>query len=663
MKYYLTSILLLLIISICANAQYSIMSPQSMAEIRIDISDRIVYNVYFQGKPVLTNSDIRFQFRQAPPLGDDMKVLNTTVEEINETWTPVLKRKATILNNCRELTIELQETKYPLRKMNLVFRVYDDGIAFRTEFIGPDNKHRYQLTEEITTFNFTDNHVCWAANHENFKSPQEKPYPKRKLSEITDQMLIGLPMTVKVADNCYAAITEAKIKDYPGMYLKPGRANDQHSFVSKLSPIPPKNAPSNYLPTDMDNSVKAIFGFPHQTPWRIIMLGDTPGKLVESEIVMNLNDPCAIPDPSWIKPGMCAWDHWWSGEVKMDNETLKKYIDLASEMGWPYQLIDDQWYGARNNPEADITRPASHIDMPEILAYAKSKNVRCWVWLYWSDINNTDWEKACEIYQNWGIAGVKIDFMDRDDQEMVNWYNWIVTTAANHQLMVNFHGAYKPDGYRRTYPNLLTREGVLGNEWNKWSLLVTPEHMVTLPFTRMLAGPMDFTPGGFLNRTPDKFENHKFGPEFTGKPAQVLGTRALQLAQFVVYDSPLQVVCDAPENFKGQIGVEFLKKVKTMWDDTKIVNGQIGEYITMVRRSGNEWFVGSMTNSEARTLNVKLGFLGEGKYKMIAFEDAPDADVNAEKAVRTSKTVRKDDVVTIKMAPGGGFAAWIEPIK
>jgi alpha-glucosidase len=653
----------LLIISICAHAQFSVRSPQSMTEARIEINDQIVYSVYFQGKPVLEDSGIRFEFRQAPPLGQDMKVLNTSVQEINETWTPVLKRTTTILNNCNELTIELQEKRSPNRRIHLIFRAYNDGVAFRTEFIGPGHNHRYQLTEEITTFNFTANHDCWAANHENFKSPQEKPYPQRKLSEITDQMLIGLPMTVKVSDNCYAAITEAKIKDYPGMYLKPHNSQNNHSFVSKLSPIFPKNAPSNYLPTDVDNSVKAIFGFPHKTPWRVIILGDAPGRLVESEIVMNLNDPCAIEDPSWIKPGMCAWDNWWSGEVKMDNETIKKYIDLASEMGWPYQLIDDQWYGARNNPEADITRPAPHIDMPEILAYAKSKHVKCWLWLYWSDINNSDWDKACETFKNWGVAGVKIDFMDRDDQEMINWYDRVVTSAAKHQLMVNFHGAYKPDGYRRTYPNLVTREGVLGNEWNKWSLLVTPEHMVTIPFTRMLAGPMDFTPGGFLNRTPDKFENHRFGSTYEDKPAQVLGTRALQLAQFIVYDSPMQVVCDAPENFKGQIGVEFLKKVKTMWDDTKIVNGQIGEYITSVRRSGNEWFIGSTTNCQARTLDITLDFLGEGRYNLIAFEDAPDADVNAEKAVRTTKTVRKGDVITIKMASGGGYAAWLEPMR
>jgi len=645
MKRFFLSIICFLSVYVVCNAQYSVMSPHSSVEAKVEVGSQIGYSVYFNGKPVVTNSIIRFEFKQAPPMGDDMTVLKTSAKDINETWTPVLKRTSTILNNCRELTLQMQEKKFPRRLMNLVFRVFDDGVAFRTEFVGSGNNHDYVITDEMVTFNFTADHTCWAANHGSYRSSQENEYFKRKLSDITDQMVIGLPMTVKVADDCYAAITEANITDYAGMYLKPGHSKTGFSVRSNLAPL--LNQP--------ENGDKVNFKFPHKTPWRVIMLGDTPGKLVESEIVMNLNEPCAIADPSWIKPGMAAWDHWWSGEVKVDNETIKKYIDLASEMGWPYQIIDWQWYGMFNNPEADITKVAPQLDMPAILAYAKSKNVKCWVWLYHTDVNRTDWDKACALYESWGIAGVKIDFMDSDDQQMVNWYHRIVKTAAAHHLMVDFHGAYKPDGFRRTYPNMVTREGVLGNEYNKWSLRITPEHLVTLPFTRMLAGPMDFTPGGFLNRTPEKFEN--------GTPAQVQGTRALQLAQFVVYDSPFMVACDHPENYKGQVGAEFLKKVKTMWDDTKILNGQVGEFITSARRSGNEWFIGSMTNSETRTLEIKLDFLGPGKYKMVAFEDAPDAAINAENVMRTSKTVVKDEIVKIRMAPGGGFAAWLEPVK
>lgn len=644
MKRLLLTSLFITVLLIYANAQYSILSPDSKVEAKVNVGDQISYSVNFNGKPVIESSDIRFEFRQAPPMGEEMTVVKNTINDINETWAPVLKRKETILNQCKELTLQLKEKRFPRRTMNLVVRAYNDGLAFRTEFTGNGNNHEYVISEEKVDFNFTADHTIWAANHGNFRSSQENEYFKRKLSELNDQMVIGLPMTVKVSDNCYAAITEANIDDYAGMYLKTG-STGKFSVQSKLSP----------LPNEKENGDKVKFKFPHATPWRVIMLGDAPGKLIESEIIMNLNEPCAIADPSWIKPGMSAWDHWWSAEVKVDNETIKSYIDLAAEMGWPYQIIDWQWYGEFNTPASDITKVAPQLNMPDILAYAKKKNVRCWLWLYSSDVNRIDFDKACALYESWGIAGVKIDFMDSDDQQMVNWYHQTVKTAAKHHLMVDFHGAYKPDGFRRTYPNLVTREGVLGNEYNKWSLRITPEHMVTLPFTRMLAGPMDFTPGGFLNRTPEKFAN--------GSPAQVQGTRALQLAQFVVYDSPFMVACDSPENYKGQEGTEFLKKVKTMWDDTRILNGQVGEFITSARRSGNEWFIGSMTNSEARTMEIKLDFLAGGKYQMVAFEDAPDADVNAQNVIKTTKTVAKGDVIKIRMAPGGGFAAYLVPVK
>lgn len=644
MKRLLLTTLCILSLYVYAHAQFSILSPNSTVEAKIEVGDQILYTVNFKGKPVIINSVIRFEFRQAPPMGDEMTVVKNTVKDITESWSPVLKRKETIVNSCKELTLQLQEKRFPRRTMNLVVRAYNDGMAFRTEFTGPENNHEYVISEERVDFNFTADHTIWAVNHGSYRSSQENEYFKRKISDLNNQMVIGLPLTVKVADDCYAAITEANINDYAGMYLKPG-GSGKFSVQSKLSP----------LPKEQENGDKVRFKFPHNTPWRVIMLGDAPGRLVESEIIMNLNEPCAIADPSWIKPGIAAWDHWWSGEVKMDNETIKSYIDLASEMGWPYQIIDWQWYGEYNKPGADITKVAPQLNMPEILAYAKKKNVRCWLWLYYTDVNRTDFEKACALYESWGIAGVKIDFMDSDDQQMVNWYHRTVKTAAKHHLMVDFHGAYKPDGFRRTYPNLVTREGVLGNEYNKWSLRITPEHMVTLPYTRMLAGPMDFTPGGFLNRTPEKFSN--------GTPAQVLGTRALQLAQFVVYDSPFMVACDSPENYKGQEGTEFLKKVKTIWDDTKVLNGQVGEFISMARRSGNEWFIGTMTNSESRSLDLKLDFLADGKYQLVAFEDAPDAHVNAQNVIKTTKTVAKGDVVKIKMAPGGGFAAYLVPVK
>ncbi|HYQ58478.1 MAG TPA: glycoside hydrolase family 97 catalytic domain-containing protein [Draconibacterium sp.] len=340
---------------------------------------------------------------------------------------------------------------------------------------------------------------------------------------------------------------------------------------------------------------------------------------------------------------------------KMEQDVILEYIDLASEMGWDYMLIDWQWYGMYNLPDADVTKPAEQLDMPAILEYAKSKNVKCWLWMYWTDVDRSDFEKACVLYKQWGIAGIKIDFMDRSDQQMVNWYHRIVKTAAKHELMVDFHGAYKPTGWRRTYPNLMTREGVMGNEHNKWSYRVTPEHICTLPFTRMLAGPMDYTPGGFLNRMPDKFRN--------GEPAQVLGSRANTLAQFVIFDSPYQVACDHPDNYKGEVGVDFLKKVKTVWDDTHVLNGEISKYITMARRSEENWFIGSMTNSEDRKMSVKLDFLPKGKFKITTYSDIEKTVENAEIAEKAEKEVSNKDVIEINMVAGGGFAAVIEPVR
>jgi len=633
---------LLFILYSNADAQHELLSPDGKISIQFSAGSKIIYSVSYQGRPVIDPSVIGFTFVRVPPLGQDMEIVSSEKRTVDETWEPVLKRYARVRNHFNELDLELQEKRFPLRKLRIECRAFDDGVAFRYQFPDHFDKRSYTLTNENVQFNFHDNCISWAADHKSYHSSQEHEYFKRMFSDFTPDMVIGLPMTVKTPV-CYLAITESNLADWAGMYLKADKEAGNRNFKLHLAPLPGQE----------ETGRKVEFSTPHYSPWRVIMMAETPGKLVESEIVTNLADPCVLEDVSWIKPGISAWDHWWSGGVKMDNETIRKYIDFASEMGWPYQLIDWQWYGPFNKKDADITTPAQQLDMPSILAYAKSKNVRCICWLHSNDVDLGQFEKTCALYESWGLAGVKIDFMNRDDQKMVNWYRAIVETAARHHLMVDFHGAYKPTGMRRTFPNLITREGVMGNEYNKGSLRVTPEHNVTIPFTRMLAGPMDYTPGGFLNRNPDKFRN--------GEPANVLDTRCHTLAQFVIYDSPLTVACDDPDNYKGQVGVGFLKEVKTVWDDTKVLNGEIGEYITMARRNGKEWFMASMTNSEGRTFAVKLDFLEAGKaYTMTSFEDNDETAVDAEKATQKERIVRKNDLVTIKMAPGGGFAAFIK---
>jgi len=445
-------------------------------------------------------------------------------------------------------------------------------------------------------------------------------------------------------DKCWVAITEAKIDNYAAFYI--GTNGNKNQLSTKLVPIP----------GEPENGVKVRFSDEINTPWRVIMIGETPGILIESEIIQNLNDPCVIKDPSWIKPGMSAWDHWWSGEVKMEMPVIKQYIDLASEMGWPYMLVDWQWYGKFNSPEADITRWAPQISMPEIIEYAGSKNVKIIVWLYSSDVNrNAAYKSAFPLYHKWGIAGIKIDFMDRDDQYMVNWYHDIIRCAAENNLLVDFHGAYKPDGISRTYPNMITREGVMGNEYYKFSDKMNPEHNVKLAFTRMLAGPMDYTPGGFVNVTREKFRQQT--------PALVWNTRAAELSKFVIYESPLTVVCDHPDNIINKAGADFLKVVPTTWDDIKFVGGYPGDYVAIAKRSGANWFLGVMNNSEGKSINVTLNFLPEGNYKMEIWADSKKSDSEPADLKKSEKSIKAGDTFKVAMAKNGGCVAVIVPVE
>ena len=401
---------------------------------------------------------------------------------------------------------------------------------------------------------------------------------------------------------------------------------------------------------DGQGLVKA--SLPHASPWRVLLIGREPGRLIESDLVLNLSTPCQIADPSWVKPGMIAWDSWWSGIGQKDTGTMKDFIQFAGEMGWPYQLVDGGWYvgthTGKPRPDADIIRPAPGVDMPELLRFAAENKVRLWVWLYWTDAAQGDaYKQAFALYEKWGLAGVKIDFMDRDDQEMVNWYEAVTRYAAEHHLMVNFHGAYKPTGMIRTWPNQITREGILGNEYNKWSRRVTAEHRVTLPFTRFLAGPGDFTPGGFVNRPADRFQPNV-------RPTQVQGTRAGQLALFVAYDSPVMCVSDHPTNLRGQPGIDFLKLVPTVWDETRVLSGVVAEHLVIARRSGADWYLGALNNGYTRVRSVKLDFLGAGKWQLRWWHDAADSGENAEHLEVEERVVSADDTLDLSMAPGGG---------
>lgn len=617
----------------------TVSSPDKNIEVTVNNGDQLTYAVKFRDRQMLNTSLLGFEFLGEPAMNGNFIVTEHKRQTIQEYWKPVVKSKhAEILNYCNEIQINLKEKSGLKREMEVFVRAFDDGAAFRYKLLRGEQIGFRKITRELTTFSIPDDPKAWMAEYGNYSTSNEAEFMEHPISYLTDKSIAGLPLLMDAGQNCWMAVTEAKIDHYPGFYL--GTNGTPNQLTTKLVP----------LPGEPETGVKVQFNDDLFTPWRVLMIGDSPGKLIESEIIQNLNDPCAIIDPSWIRPGKSAWDHWWSGEVKMEMPVIRQYIDFASQMGFAYMLVDWQWYGPFNKPEADITKWAPQIDMPEIIRYAKSKNVSILVWLYSKDVNrNSAYKLAFPLYKKWGIAGIKIDFMDRDDQAMVEWYHDIIRCAADNQLLVDFHGAYKPDGIIRTYPNMITREGVMGNEYYKFSTKMSPEHNVKLAFTRMLAGQMDYTPGGFLNVTKDQFKKQT--------PTLVWNTRAAELSKFVLYESPLTVVCDHPDHILNQPGSDFLKIVPTVWDDTKFLSGYPGEYVALAKRIGNQWFIGVMNNSIGRKLVLKLDFLPEGSYEMNCWADSKESDKDPKIIQIEKRRVKNGEPIKIMLANNGGFVA------
>jgi alpha-glucosidase len=612
-------------------------------QVKIDLKlDPLTYSISYHGHPVLTDSALGLRFKGQNPI-EHLRLVHREDHDVDRVWKPVWGKVAQIRNHYTETDLQLEEAGDPHRSFHLVVRAYPDGVAVRYSIPAQPSLQHFVLEKELTSFHFASDPTVWAGTTEKYHHSYEHEYVKGQLSGIPAGAHVILPMLAKLDANTFAAITEADLTDWAGMYLTPAGAS---TLAADLSPR-----------LDGDGLVKA--DAPHLTPWRVIMLGDRAGALIESSLIENLNPPSKIADTSWIIPGKMAWDNWWSGDVKMDNDTNKRFISFASEMKFPYQLIDWQWYGKFDKPEANITKPAPQLDMPGLLSFAREHHVREWIWLHSGDVTRAKdagtLDSAFSTYEKWGIAGVKIDFMDSNDQDMVNWYEDIVSLAARHHLMVDFHGAFVPTGLRITWPNLLTREGVLGNEYNKFSNRVTPLHKLTIPFTRMLAGPMDYTPGGFLNRSPSQWKQTT--------PTEVMGSRAQELGLFVVYWSPLTCVTDDPKNYEGQPGLEFLRVVPTVWDEIRVLDGEVGQHIVVARRNGQKWFIGGMAGDQPYDFRLSLSFLPRGEYVAHIFADPKDASANYEKLAISTQHVSAVDFLNIHMRLAGGVAIYMEPVN
>lgn len=624
-------------------------SPDREIELQFSLDDKDspYYSVFYKKLKIIGKSKLAIEFSEGW-ITSKLHVTNVERRSRDETYSLVVGKSNTARNHYNELLISLQEKAIPNRKIDIFFRLFNDGVAFRYRIPQQSNLNEFEIIAEHSEFNFFENHHCWALQLENFTTNYENTFNPLTLQDLKPDQIIGLPLTIVSQSGTFMAITEANLTDYAGMYLE-GSSILDFGLISRLSPLP------------SGDRVCVRGTTPHFTPWRVIMIADDPGNLIESNIILNLNEPCAISDISWIKPGKVAWP-WWSGRVVsnvdfdggMNTATMKHYIDFATVYGLEYLLIDATWYGPYKDPSQDITTTIPEVDLPNIISYANANNVDIILWLHWQNTRD-QMDKAFPLYEKWGVKGVKVDYMNRDDQEMVNFYHEVVKKAAEHHLLVDFHGSYKPSGIRRTYPNLMTREGILGLEHTKWSNRVTPDHNVTIPYTRMLAGPMDYTPGAFQNVTEKEFKSQYIAP-------MAMGTRCHHLAMFVVYESPLQMCCDYPGSYRDEAGADFLKVVPASWDETRAINGDIGEFIVIVRRHDDDWFVGAMTNWESRTVGFPLDFLSEGQYELTNYSDGRDAEENPRSISVTSMRINSGDSLSVIMASGGGYVAHLTPV-
>ena len=665
--------------SAAAQAPVVVQSPNGALELSIATlrgqslqasGGQLAYRVAFRGKPVLEWSNLGLAIEGAPVLGAAVRVESSKNSAGDETWNSVAGKSNPIRDHYNAVSVQTVETTAAGRRLTIEARAYDDGVAFRYIIPAQAGVKELRITNEATQFRFSKDATTWSLILRDFQTSNEDDYHELTIGGLHPEYLIGLPQLLEVPGVAWVGLTEAYIDDWAGLFVH--ATGDRNLLTARLAPrVEDRTAP--HLPWPMDaqaeaTAVSVIRQAPAQSPWRVLLIADDPGRLVESNMVVNLNPPSAISDTSWIVPGKTAWD-WWSGQIVknvpfkggMNTETMKYYIDFSARNGFRYMLVDAGWapsagaaYGAGRR-ESDLTKFKPQVDIPKLVEYAKSKNVQVWLWAYWTDID-AQAADAFAQFEKWGVVGVKIDFMDRADQWMVNWYRDMAQKAAGHHLMLDYHGAYKPDGMRRTYPNVLTREGVMGAEYNKWSARETPVHNTTLPFTRMLAGPMDYTPGGFNNVTKAEFEPRDKNP-------MVMGTRCHQVALFVVFESPFMMVADHPAAYDGQKETEFLKAVPTTWDETRVLNGRPARFITIARRKGRDWYVGSITNWDPREVEVPLSFLGGGKYAAEIYADGPNAAQQPKESVLEKRSVDASTVLKLKLAPGGGAAIRIVPAR
>ena len=635
-----------------AQKQYSLTSPDGKLKTNITTGKQLTYDITFHNQQVLESSPLSMTLDNGEVWGENDKVSKVTRKSVNGKISTPLYRANEIVENYNELTLQFKD-------FNVVFRAYDDGIAYR--FVNKGKKP-FNVVDELVNYQFPTDatasvpYVKPRKGVNKYANSFENYYANVPLSKVDQEKLVFLPVVVSLDNNVKVGITEVDLENYPGLYLI-GQGNTQ--LLGDFAPFPKKQEQGGHNMLQMNvievENYIAKVNKPRKFPWRVAIVTDEDKELASSHLSYLLAEPSRLEDISWIKPGKIAWD-WWNAwnldgvnfETGVNNDTYKAYIDFASKNGIEYVILDEGW---AVNLKADLMQVVPEINLEELIAYANKKNVGLVLWAGYHAFNR-DMENVCRHYAEMGIKGFKVDFMDRDDQEMTEFNYRAAQITAKYKLLLDLHGMYKPAGLNRTYPNAINFEGVNGLEQMKWEENPTAqvEYDVMIPFIRQVAGPMDYTQGAMRNAAKGNYY-----PCYEEPMSQ--GTRCRQLALYMVLDSPFNMLCDTPSNYEREKEcTDFISAVPTVWDETIVLDGKMGEYIITARRQGNTWYIGGITNWDSRDLEVDLSFLGDKTYSGKLFKDG----VNAHRIGRDYQSeaiqAKKGDKVKIHLAPGGGFA-------
>jgi alpha-glucosidase len=632
-------------------------SPDERIQVELSLADpgdrRALpeYSIAFGSRRIVLRSRLGIDLAGGPALGQDSTIEGVRRRTINETYAHQPGKRSRVVNHCEEVVVALRERAAPARRWEVILRAYDDGVAFRYRFPSQEGWETLAIAGERTRIRLPGDSLAYVLPLNGYTTSHEARYQKKAVAEIPAGWLLGLPLLTELPRSGWLAVMEANLTDYAGLYL----ARDPEGGAILETRLSPR----------LDEPKVAVRAkLPHESPWRVFLIADKIERLVESDLVLNLNAPCALADPSWIRTGKTTFP-WWNGfheekvpfEMGLNTETAKYYIDFCAEAGIPYHTLDGRkdtaWYGGPIVPYqgADITRGIAGLDLREVLRYAASKGVKIRLWMNWRAAE-AHMERAFPLYREWGVQGVMLDFMDRDDQVMVNFLRRALELAAANRLTVTLHGVSAPTGLERTFPNLLTSEGVLNLEYDKWDAQgVPPEHELTVTFTRMLAGPLDFHQGSLRGVPAERFRPRNAAP-------LVIGTPARMLASYVVFQNHLPMVADFPSAYRGHPALPVLAAIPTTWDETRCLAGTVGELIVMARRHGSEWWVGAMGGREARAFEIPLSFLGPGRFRA---EISRDELSSPARLAHHTKEFAAGEILPVALAPAGGLLIRLAP--